>query len=40
MDTCPIIYGERTYIPLRYAAESIGYTVTWDEVTKTATCSK
>ena len=40
MDTCPIIYGERTYIPLRYAAESIGYTVSWDEITKTATCSK
>ena len=40
MDTCPIIYGERTYIPLRYAAEAIGFTVNWDGNTKTANCTK
>lgn len=40
MDTCPIIYGERTYIPLRYAAEALGYKVDWNDLTKTANCTK
>ena len=39
MDTVPIIQNDRTYIPLRYAAEALGYIVDWDEETRTANIS-
>ena len=38
MDTTPEIIGDRTYIPLRFAAEALGYKVTWDGVNKVAYC--
>jgi len=31
MDTFPVIQGDRTMVPARYVAESIGARVTWDE---------
>lgn len=37
LDAAPILINENTYIPLRAAAEFLGYTVTWNEQTKTAT---
>ena len=38
MDTTPEKIGDRTYIPLRFAAEALGYKVTWDGVNKVAYC--
>ena len=35
MDTTAIISGERTYAPARYLAEFFGYTVNWNDTTKT-----
>ncbi|MBQ8808561.1 MAG: leucine-rich repeat protein [Clostridia bacterium] len=35
----PIIYYERTYLPLRTLMEIMGYSVTWDSETKTVICS-
>lgn len=35
MDTAAVIAEERTYAPARYLAEFFGYTVTWDDATKT-----
>jgi hypothetical protein len=35
-----IIYGDRTYIPIRYAAEALGYTVAWDAASNTMSLSK
>ncbi|OPZ72095.1 MAG: hypothetical protein BWY80_01200 [Firmicutes bacterium ADurb.Bin456] len=32
----PEIKGERTFVPLRFAAEALGATVTWDDLTQTA----
>ena len=40
MDTVPVICEDRTYIPLRYAAEALGYKVNWNSSTRTATCSE
>ena len=40
MDTAPLICEDRTYIPLRYAAEALGYKVNWNSGSKTATCSE
>lgn len=39
MDTVPFINLEesRMYIPIRFLAEAIGYTVGWDEATQTVT---
>lgn len=37
MDAFAFIENGRTYIPIRYAAEGLGYTVEWDEATKTIT---
>ena len=34
----PIIYYDRTYLPLRALMELMGYTVTWEETTGTVTC--
>lgn len=36
MDVAPYITNGRTMLPLRYAAESLGYTVTFDEATRNA----
>jgi len=35
MDTQAVITGDRTCIPIRYAAEAIGATVSWDGATRT-----
>ena len=32
-----LLYNDRTYVPLRQIAESLGCTVDWDEATSTAT---
>ena len=37
MDTKAIISEDRTYAPVRYLAEAFGYTVGWDNDTKTVT---
>ncbi len=39
-DIFPIIKGERTIVPIRFIAEKMGMTVTWDEKTGTATLTK
>lgn len=36
----PIIYYERTFLPLRALMEMMGYTVTWDSATGIVTCVK
>lgn len=35
MDTIAVITGDRTCIPIRYAAEAVGATVGWDNATRT-----
>ncbi len=42
MDTAPFLdYAEgRTYVPLRFIAEAMGYHVGWDSVTETVTLTK
>lgn len=35
----PIIYYERTYLPLRVLMEMMGFTVTWDSATSIVTCT-
>jgi transglutaminase-like putative cysteine protease len=35
LDTAPVIYGNRTLIPLRFAGESLGKKVIWDGQTRT-----
>ncbi len=30
LDTAPLIYKDRTYVPLRFLAENLGATVSWD----------
>ena len=35
MDTAAVIVNERTYAPIRYLAEYFGYTVGWDDATRT-----
>ena len=37
LDAAPIIRGNRTMLPVRFVAESLGATVEWDGVTSTAT---
>ncbi len=39
MDTQAVITGDRTCIPIRYAAEAVGATVTWDGATRTVLIS-
>ncbi len=39
MDTQAVITGDRTCIPIRYAAEAIGATVGWDGTTRTVQIS-
>ncbi len=36
----PVIYSDRTYLPLRSLMEMMGYSVEWDEVTRIVTCKK
>ena len=36
MDTAAVIMNDRTYAPIRYLAEYFGYTVSWDDATRTA----
>lgn len=35
MDTCPVIRNDRTMLPVRYAAESLGAKVDWEQSTQT-----
>lgn len=35
MDTCPVIRNDRTMLPVRYVAESLGAAVDWDQDTMT-----
>ncbi len=37
MDTAPIIYEERTLLPIRYVAENLGATVSWDAESRKVT---
>ncbi|HEX3011633.1 MAG TPA: stalk domain-containing protein [Syntrophomonadaceae bacterium] len=39
MDTVPFISGERTFVPIRFLAESIGANVDWDDYERKATIS-
>ena len=34
LDAPPIIYDDRTYVPVRFVAQAIGAEVTWDETTR------
>ena len=42
MDTAAFIDATegRTYVPIRYLAEALGYNVGWDETTQTVTLDK
>lgn len=40
MDVAPYIKGDRTYVPMRYAAEIIGADVVWDDAARTVTLTK
>lgn len=40
MDVAPYIKGDRTYVPMRYAAEIIGAEVVWDDAARTVTLTK
>ena len=33
LDTAPVINGGRTMLPIRFVAENLGFTVTWNEST-------
>ncbi|MEE1224457.1 MAG: copper amine oxidase N-terminal domain-containing protein, partial [Clostridia bacterium] len=32
MDTAAVIISDRTFIPVRYIAEALGYTVNWENI--------
>jgi len=40
LDVPPTITNGRTLVPLRFVAENLGLTVSWDEVTRTVTLIK
>jgi hypothetical protein len=40
MDVAPYIKNGRTYVPMRYAAETIGAEVVWDATAQTVTLTK
>ena len=40
LDVAPIIQNNKTMLPMRFVAESIGAKVEWDEATRTATFTK
>ncbi len=33
LDSAPIIYRDRTYLPARFVGEALGYTINWDQYT-------
>lgn len=35
MDVAPFLKDSRTFVPIRFVAEGMGYNVDWDELTKT-----
>jgi hypothetical protein len=37
LDVAPIIKDSRTFVPLRFITEVMGYKVDWDATTKTIT---
>ena len=37
LDAAAQLIGERTFVPLRFVAEGLGATVTWEETDKTVT---
>ena len=39
MDSAPVIKNGRTYLPVRYLAEALGYDISWDAATQTITLS-
>ena len=39
IDTAPFIKNDRTYVPVRFIAEQMGFCVSWDEETQTVTIS-
>ena len=39
MDAAPVIRNGRTYLPVRYLAEALGYDISWDAATQTITLS-
>ena len=39
MDVPARLIQDKTMVPLRFLSESLGYTVTWDEETRTASVS-
>ena len=40
VDVAPIIIGGKTYVPLRPVAKAAGYTISWDQRTRTVTLVK
>ncbi len=40
MDASPYIKSDRTYVPMRYVAESLGAEVVWDQTAQTVTLTK
>jgi hypothetical protein len=40
MDAAPYIKGDRTYVPMRYMAETLGAEVVWDQTAQTVTLTK
>jgi hypothetical protein len=40
MDASPYIKGDRTYVPMRYMAETLGAEVVWDQTAQTVTLTK
>lgn len=37
MDVSPFIQSDRTFVPIRFVAENLGFDVLWDEATQTVT---
>lgn len=40
LDTPPVIWKDRTMLPIRFIAESFGFTAAWDSETSTVTITK
>ncbi|MDO4301859.1 MAG: flavodoxin [Clostridia bacterium] len=40
LDTAPTIINNRTMLPIRFIAESFGYSVEWEQITQTTTIKK
>ena len=39
MDVAPVIKGNRTMLPIRFVAEALGFSVTWDKGSRTVILS-